>query len=326
LGPGQRAPSLVVRDVHGVNQTLVPCERQPTVLAFLDGWSVRDEQDDAVQALLEELGPLGAALVALTPDALWYFRPHDETQAFVTSIELDPEAVQALRASYGLGRERDALGLFVIDCSNTIRFGHVAEAQDFLEPGEMLLAALSAAGRALLVPRPSSPLVLRRELVAACLVVGFALVLLEASEPAPPSVRPGPPSGFFARIDITLDVNGSTRTLRVHPDAWLLDALRDHVGISDTLTVCQHGDCGACAVLVGNRRAYACSTLAVDAKGAKVITLEGLARGAELQPQRAPHDADDAPRSVFPRWPRMDFSRARKSTSPSAGKAKRSSG
>ena len=195
LGPGQRAPSLVVRGVDGSNLTLMPREREPIVLAFLDGWSLRDEQDDALHALRAELRPLGAVLVALTPDALWHFRPHDETQTFATAIELDAEDVRALRASYGLGRERDALGLFVIDCSNTIRFGHVAGAQDFLEPGEVLLAALSAAGRALLVPRPRSGLVSRRELVAACLVVGFAVILLEASEPALPSLPAGPPLG-----------------------------------------------------------------------------------------------------------------------------------
>ena len=47
LGPGQPAPSLVVRGVHGTNLTLMPREREPIVLAFLDGWSLRDEQDDA---------------------------------------------------------------------------------------------------------------------------------------------------------------------------------------------------------------------------------------------------------------------------------------
>ncbi len=302
LGPGQRAPSLVVRGVNGSNLTLMPREREPVVLAFLDGWSLRDEQDDALHALRAELRPLGAVLAALTPDALWVFRPHDETQTFATNIEIDAEDVQALRASYGLGRERDALGLFVIDCSNTIRFGHVAGAQDFLEPGEVLLAALSAAGRALLVPRPRSGLVSRRELVAACLVVGFAVVLLEASEPALPSLRPGPVSGVFANgqapsgeIDITLDVNGSARALRVHPDASLLDALRDRIGMAGTKRGCDQGECGACTVLVGGRRAYACSTLAIDVQNMKIMTLEGLARGAELRPPGAPGDADDAP-------------------------------
>ncbi len=301
LGAGQPAPSLVVRGVYGFIMALKPCEREPIVLAFLDGWSVRDEQDDAVQALLEELGPLGAALVALTPDALWYFRPHDETETFATSIEIDAEDVQALRASYGLDRERDSLGLFVIDGSNTIRFGHVAGAQDFLQPGEVLLAALAAAGRALLVPRPRSGLISRRELVAACLVVGFAVVLLEASEPAPPSIRPGPRSGVFASgetptgdVDITLDVNGSARALRVHPDASLLDALRDRMGMTGTRRSCEQGECGACTVLVEGRRASACSTLAIAVQNVRIITLEGLARGAELRPLQAP-DADDGP-------------------------------
>jgi hypothetical protein len=302
LGPGQRAPSLVVRGVNGSNLALMPREREPIVLAFLDGWSLRDEQDDAMEALRAELRALGAVLVALTPDALWCFRPNDETQTFATSIELDVDDVQTLRARYGLGRERDALGLFVIDCGNTIRFGHVAGAKDFLAQGEVLLAALSAAGRALLVPRPRSGLVSRRELVAACLVVGFAVVLLEASEPALPSLRPGPVSGVFAsgeapagEMDITLDVNGSARTLRVHPEASLLDALRDGMGTTSSRRGCEHGECGACTVLVGGRKASACSTLAIAVQNVKIITLEGLARGAELRPQWASQDADDAP-------------------------------
>ncbi len=288
LGPGQRAPSLRLRGVHASNLTLTPRECEPIVLAFLDGWSLRDEQDEAMEALRAELRALGAVLVALTPEVLWCFRPHDETQTFATSIELDAEDLQAVRASYGLGGKSDALGLFVIDGSNTIRFGHVAGAQDFLEPGEVLLAALSAAGRALLVPRRCSGLVSRRELVATCLVVGFAVVVLEASEPALPALRPGPVSGVFAsgqtpagELDITLDVNGSARTLRVHPDVSLLDALRDRMGMTGTKRGCDYGECGACTVLVGGRRAYACSTLAIAAQNVKILTIEGLARGAE---------------------------------------------
>jgi 2Fe-2S iron-sulfur cluster binding domain len=304
LAPGHPAPPLRVRRADASTLTLASGEREPIVLAVLDAWSLSDEDDDTMEAVRTELRGLGAVLVALTRDALWCFRPEDETQTFAKRSELDAGDVAALRASYGLSPEGDALGLFVIDAGDTIRFAHVAAPQDFQVPGEVLLAALSAAGRALLVPRPRSGLVSRRELVAACLVVGFAVVLLDACEPAPPSLPPGPVSGVFAtglappgtEVDITLDVNGSTRTVRVHPSVSLLDVLRDPISAAGTRMGCGHGQCGECTVLVSGRRANACQTLAVAVQGAKITTIEGLARGAELHPARPALVADEAPR------------------------------
>jgi len=98
----------------------------------------------------------------------------------------------------------------------------------------------------------------------------------------------------FATTRITLKLNGVTRGLDVAPWTTLLDALRDHLGFTGTKKGCDHGQCGACTVLVDGRRIDACLTLAVMKDGADVTTIEGLAEGEELHPlQRAfvEHDA-----------------------------------
>ena len=97
-----------------------------------------------------------------------------------------------------------------------------------------------------------------------------------------------------ATMDVTLEVNGSPCKLTVAPWTTLLDALRDRLNLTGTKKGCDHGQCGACTVLVEGRRVNACLTLAVMKDGAKVTTIEGLAKGDELHPlQQAfiDHDA-----------------------------------
>jgi len=97
-----------------------------------------------------------------------------------------------------------------------------------------------------------------------------------------------------ATMDVTLEVNGSPCKLTVAPWTTLLDALRDRLNMTGTKKGCDHGQCGACTVLVEGRRVNACLTLAVMKDGAKVTTIEGLAKGDELHPlQQAfiDHDA-----------------------------------
>ena len=97
-----------------------------------------------------------------------------------------------------------------------------------------------------------------------------------------------------AKITITLTVNGVERKLEVAPWTTLLDALRDHLDLTGTKKGCDHGQCGACTVLLDSRRVNSCLTLAVMKDGCSVTTIEGLADGAALHPlQRAfiEHDA-----------------------------------
>jgi xanthine dehydrogenase YagT iron-sulfur-binding subunit len=102
----------------------------------------------------------------------------------------------------------------------------------------------------------------------------------EASPPAP--------------MTITLRVNGQEHKLSVAPWTTLLDALRDRLNLTGTKKGCDHGQCGACTVLVEGRRVNSCLTLAVMKDGATVTTIEGLAKNGELHPlQQAfiDHDA-----------------------------------
>ncbi|MBV8322375.1 MAG: (2Fe-2S)-binding protein [Hyphomicrobiales bacterium] len=97
-----------------------------------------------------------------------------------------------------------------------------------------------------------------------------------------------------AKTTITLHVNGVERKLAIAPWTTLLDALRLYLDITGTKKGCDHGQCGACTVLLDGRRVYSCLTLAVMKDGARVTTIEGLAQGSTLHPlQQAfiEHDA-----------------------------------
>jgi xanthine dehydrogenase YagT iron-sulfur-binding subunit len=105
---------------------------------------------------------------------------------------------------------------------------------------------------------------------------------------APAAVRgPGP-------IPLALTVNGERRLINLEPRVSLLDALREHLGLTGSKKGCDQGTCGACTVWVDGRRVLACLTLAVTCEGREVTTIEGLAADGELHPmQRAfiEHDA-----------------------------------
>ena len=96
------------------------------------------------------------------------------------------------------------------------------------------------------------------------------------------------------KIAVSLTVNGVGRQLDLAPWTTLLDALRDHLDLTGTKKGCDHGQCGACTVLVDGRRINSCLTLAVMKDGAEVTTVEGLATDGVLHPlQQAfiDHDA-----------------------------------
>jgi xanthine dehydrogenase YagT iron-sulfur-binding subunit len=97
-----------------------------------------------------------------------------------------------------------------------------------------------------------------------------------------------------AKRTVTLHVNGVAREVTIAPWTTLLDALRLHLDLTGTKKGCDHGQCGACTVLVDGRRINSCLALAIMKDGAQVTTIEGLARGSTLHPlQQAfiEHDA-----------------------------------
>ena len=120
--------------------------------------------------------------------------------------------------------------------------------------------------------------------------VGLAAARGEAA-PAPPGV-PTVPAG--EKVPVRLAVNGREHHLMVEPRTTLLQALREELGITSAKPGCERGECGACTVLVDGVTRYACMTLALEAEGTAITTLEGLMVGEELgsvQRAFAEHDA-----------------------------------
>lgn len=92
---------------------------------------------------------------------------------------------------------------------------------------------------------------------------------------------------------ITLKINGQNYPLTVDHRTTLLDALRERLDLTGSKKGCDHGQCGACTVLIDGRREVSCLNLAVAAEGREITTVEGLARGDELHPvQQAFLDLD----------------------------------
>ena len=96
------------------------------------------------------------------------------------------------------------------------------------------------------------------------------------------------------RTTVTLRVNGATATLDVDNRTSLLDLLRERLGLTGSKKGCDHGQCGACTVLLDGRRVNACLVLAVASAGSEVTTVEGLADGDDLHPLQAAFIRHDA--------------------------------
>ena len=105
-----------------------------------------------------------------------------------------------------------------------------------------------------------------------------------------PPLERGPGAGT-----VKLTVNGHTHELELEPRVSLLDALREHLGLTGSKKGCDQGTCGACTVWVDGRRVLACLTLAVTGAGREITTIEGLAADdGELHPMQAAFVEQDA--------------------------------
>ena len=93
---------------------------------------------------------------------------------------------------------------------------------------------------------------------------------------------------------VRLTVNGQAHEAELEPRVSLLDALREHLGLTGSKKGCDQGTCGACTVWVDGRRVLACLTLAVTCEGREVTTIEGLATDGELHPMQAAFVENDA--------------------------------
>ncbi|MBW4685822.1 MAG: 2Fe-2S iron-sulfur cluster binding domain-containing protein [Komarekiella atlantica HA4396-MV6] len=95
-------------------------------------------------------------------------------------------------------------------------------------------------------------------------------------------------------VDLSLNVNNISSSLRLEPRVTLLDALRENLGLMGTKKACDRGECGACTVLIDGRRINSCMTLAVMHIGASITTIEGLAKDGELHPMQTAFITHDA--------------------------------
>ncbi|WP_312241744.1 aldehyde dehydrogenase iron-sulfur subunit PaoA [Pantoea sp.] len=124
----------------------------------------------------------------------------------------------------------------------------------------------------------------RREL----LIVGAATAATAAVSPSEAFSAGEPPTTPPPQTSpLTLNVNGIARRLEVDTRTTLLDALREHLRLTGTKKGCDHGQCGACTVIVDGRRINSCLTLAVMHQDAEVTTIEGLGTPDKLHPMQA---------------------------------------
>jgi xanthine dehydrogenase YagT iron-sulfur-binding subunit len=96
-----------------------------------------------------------------------------------------------------------------------------------------------------------------------------------------------PQIGEFFMSKVSFSVNGEHRVLDFDTRTTLLDALREHLHLTGTKKGCDHGQCGACTVIVGGRRINSCLTLAVMHEGERITTIEGLGTPQNLHPMQA---------------------------------------
>jgi xanthine dehydrogenase YagT iron-sulfur-binding subunit len=119
------------------------------------------------------------------------------------------------------------------------------------------------------------------------LTTGLATGTCLAPATAAAAAAPDSARAAGAAMPVRLNVNGHDYDLMLEPRVTLLDALREYIGLAGTKKGCDRGQCGACTVLVDNRRINACLALAVAHAGDRITTIEGLATGASLHPVQA---------------------------------------
>jgi xanthine dehydrogenase YagT iron-sulfur-binding subunit len=276
-----------LRDAHGRNVSLHDHRGRPTIIAFASRLDLEARRDQ----FRSELRSLGAALIVVSGQAIRLLAPDDD----VESLELDGGSeTDALFERFGVYRAADGahpLGVFVLDGDEAVVWQHFAASADADDTTELLAALRQAATLRQEASRAAQPLFNRREMMVTSLAGVLSLVFLERLGWARSPARPAP-SG--ATTKITLQVNGVAHQLDVEPRVTLLDALREQLGLTGTKKGCDHGQCGACTVLVGGRRIDSCLTLAIMHQTQPITTIEGLAQGNALHRMQAAFVAHDA--------------------------------
>ena len=108
------------------------------------------------------------------------------------------------------------------------------------------------------------------------------------------AAAPSTPVDAPEMVRVTLNINGRRQRLLVEPRWSLLFVIREQLGLTGTKVGCERGECGSCTVLIDGKPRYACMTLAVEAEGVEITTLEGLMNGEELGPVQQAFAEEDA--------------------------------
>jgi xanthine dehydrogenase YagT iron-sulfur-binding subunit len=119
---------------------------------------------------------------------------------------------------------------------------------------------------------------------SAAIAIGPNVISSSAVDQA---VSAGATAATSDSVKVDLNINGKKYALDVDPRVTLLDALRERLRLTGSKKGCDHGQCGACTVLINGRRINSCLTLAVMHEGDEITTIEGLANGDELHPMQA---------------------------------------
>jgi xanthine dehydrogenase YagT iron-sulfur-binding subunit len=131
----------------------------------------------------------------------------------------------------------------------------------------------------------------RRKFIAGA--AGTAIVPLTARAAGAAGGSPAPQDAS-SPVEMTLQVNGVAKPLTIDARTTVLDALREHIGLTGVKKGCDHGQCGACTVLIGGRRVVSCLTLAAAAQDQQITTIEGLAKDGQLHPMQQAFIDQDA--------------------------------
>jgi xanthine dehydrogenase YagT iron-sulfur-binding subunit len=257
---------------------------------------------DALDAVRAELRGLGAALLVVQPSEVWLVQPDDPPERMGTAPDgSDESAARIVRMELGLPADANALPLTIVMLDEAggaaWRWSAAPTTSDDLQTvdaEEVLVALRRAADRRADQSFSFAYPITRRAMLASTLAAALFAALAEMSPAAAaqPAADSAPVSA--GTVPVKLTVNGTVHGLHLEPRVTLLDALREQIALTGTKKGCDHGQCGACTVLVDGRRILSCLTLAVMQQGVPITTIEGLAQGDRLHPMQAAFLEQDA--------------------------------
>jgi xanthine dehydrogenase YagT iron-sulfur-binding subunit len=273
--------------------TLSAFRGQTLVLGFAQRW--QEARPETLRRIRAELRGLGAALFLVSPREIYAFRADDEVETQLVVTESDSAALEQLLRAHRVepaALRSGATTLVIVDGTGAKRWSQTSSSLE--KPLDSLLDALSLAAARLQTSRVSTSGLSRRELLVASLAAAFTLLLASGCRQPTEQRQERPaaaPAGHERKV--VLRVNGKTHTLHIEPRVSLLDALRERLGLTGSKKGCDHGQCGACTVLVAGQRMNSCLLLAVMVENVELTTIEGLAEGETLHPMQTAFIAED---------------------------------